>query len=318
MQYKYKLTGSLKERILDEKFFIKLLQGMSMEINGVVVPLTLEDDEGEERPDIKVIQKHIEWLEKLNKTLEIVHAREDLNCETLSAKEEKNIRLIVEGVLEKKRVCLNVDNSTFGTISFGNLKLMICALHRNDDGKFDLFSYYDAPVLFKGVMKDNTEFDSTYFIMLTKDQMISVSNIDLHEIIKNIKKVKISAGYINQVTLFLLELIKVYDETNNDEYYDKALELCDWLRKKDYNRDNVVHILNYYQLKKRKGDLSDRELANLREICRNDNDLTVKLGANILLGKVEAVRKLYARLDDDTKQSFLDYPICKLCDNILG
>lgn len=313
LEYKYKLNGSLKERLDDEKFFLKIWQSKGMEINGVAIHLKLKEDDVVRIPDLGKLQEHIEWLEKVYKALQLVHTKEELDCETLSDKDAKNIQILVEGILEKKNVDLNIEDSTFGTISFGNLKLLICALRRNDDGRFDLFGYYDAPVIYKGVATDKTEFDSTYFLMLTKDEMIEASNIDLPAITKQIKKISISPYYLNDVTLFLLELIKVYDETNDDEYYDTALELCDWLKKKDPNKKSAIHVINKYQLLKRKNNLSEKELTNLRKITRDNADLSLKVGAYILLGEGDKAKAAYAKLDEETKQEFRNYPICKLC-----
>lgn len=166
-------------------------------------------------------------------------------------------------------------------------------------------------------MADETEFDSTYFLMLTKDEMTGASNIDLPEIIKRIKQVAISTNYINQVTLFLLELIKVYDETADDEYYNAALDLCDWLRKNDSNRDNAVHIINKYQPLKRKNILLKKDEVKLRKLISDSNDLSIKTGVYILLGEFEKARDSFAKLDDARKNDFKDYPICRLCKNII-
>ena len=317
LKYKYKLTGSLKERLHDEKFLLYMLQAQNIGINGMTIPFELKDNETGKMPDLGQIQKHIEWLEKVDKSLQLVHSKDDLECETLSDEDERKIHLLVDGILEKKKVSLNIEYSTFGTISFGNLNLLICALRRNDDGKFDLFGYYDAPVVFKGVLDDKSEFDSTYYLMLTKDEMIEASNVDLPVIINHIKKIVISPDYINHVTLFLLELIKVFDETNDDEYYDTAMELCDWIKENVSNEERVVYVINKYQLLKRKNDLSEKELADLRKIARDNADLSIKLGAYILLGEEDKAKEAYARLDEAAKQSFRDYPICIFCKELV-
>ncbi len=316
LKYNYKLNGNLKERLNDEKFFLNIWQANGMEINGVFMHLNLKEDDAGKIPDLEEIQEHVEWLEKVDKALQLVHTKEELDCENLSEKDERNIQLLVKGIIDKKKVDLNIKESRFGTISFGNLKLLICALCRKDSGKFDLFGYYDAPAIFKGITADKTEFDSTYFLMLTKNEMIEASNIDLPEIIKQIKKIPISPYYINNVTLFLLELIKVYDETNDDEYYDTALELCDWLKKQDPNKESAIHMINKYQLLKRKNDLSKKELVNLRKITRDNMDLSLKVGAYILLGEGDKAKETYARLDEEKKRDFRDYPICKLCKDL--
>ena len=315
LKYKYTLKGSLRERIVDEKFFVALLENKSIDIIGHRIPFELKDEAGS-IPDIEQTKKHIEWLEKVDQALRLSHVNEDLICESLSDKEEKNIKLLVSGIIEKKQVSLTQEESTFGTIDFGNQKVMVCALRRNDNGKFDLFGYYDAPIIFKGIMTDKTEFDSSYFLMLTKNEMLKATNIDLPEIIKRLKKVTVTVDYINHVTLFLLELIKVYDEIRNEEYYQNAMELCGWLNGKDPNKSNPVHFINKCQLLKRKDLLTDKENKRLKRIADESEDLSVKTGALILLDKTEEAMQVYSLLDKSVRESFADYPICRFCPDI--
>ncbi len=318
LEYKYHLNGSLKERIKDETLFVSILENKSIEIIGHTIPLEFKDDEKKKMPDIDQIKKHIEWIEKVDRTLGLVHAQEDLISDSLSDKEERNIHLLVEGVLERKQVSLNIDESTFGTIEFGNQRIMICALRRNDNGKFDLFGYYDAPIVFKGVMTDKTEFDSSYFLMLTKNEMLKTTNIDLPEIIKRIRKISVSAEYIEHVTLFLLELIKVYDETGKEDYYQSAMMLCEWLKSKDPNKGNPIHFINKCQLLKRKGLLTDKEIKRLSKIAEECEDLSLKTGALILVDKADEAKNTYAMLDKRVQESFIDYPICRFCPGLAG
>lgn len=66
LKYKYKLNGSLKERLNDEKFLLKLLQTKDMKINDLAIPIELKADKTEHISDIEELQKHIEWLEKVD------------------------------------------------------------------------------------------------------------------------------------------------------------------------------------------------------------------------------------------------------------
>ena len=318
LEYSYHLSGSLRERIKDEKFFVSIIENKSVEIKGYKISLRFNENEKEKMPDINYIKKHIEWIEKVDQTLKLVHAQEDLITDSLSDREERSIHLLVEGVLERKPVSLNVEESTFGTIEFGNQRIMICALRRNDSEKFDLFGYYDAPIVFKGWTKDKIEFDSSYFLMLTKNEMLKNTNIDLPEIIKRIKKISITAEYIDHVTSFLLELIKVYDETGNEEYFQSAMGLCEWIKGKDQNKSNPVHFINKCQLLKRKEMLTDKEINRLNRIAVESEDLSLKIGALILADKVDEAKKIYAMLDKRVQEIFVDYPICRFCPDIVG
>lgn len=310
LDYTYSLNGCLKERVIDEKFFVAVLENKNVNINGNIIPLEFKDNSDRKLPNIVDLKKHIEWVEKIDRTLQIVHAEEDLYGDELSDEEELNIHLLVEGIYENKQVNLNLEGSSFGTINFGNHKILVCALQRKDNGKYDLYSYYDAPVNFKVITENDEEFESSYFVMLNKEVMIRATNIDLPEIISRLQKVQISQGYINQVTLFLLELIKAYDETTDEKYYESAVTLCDWLELIDKD-GNIIHYINKCQLLKRRGLLSDNELNKLRNI-ENVDDPLMKTGIFLLLGKKEEARNIYTTLGGYQKNIFDSYPISKL------
>ena len=80
--------------------------------------------------------------------------------------------------------------------------------------------------------------------MLTKNEMINSVNIDLPRILEKVKSVSVSVGFINHVTLFMLELIKVYDEIGNYAYFNVAENLCNWLMTIDQSKTHLDNDKN--------------------------------------------------------------------------
>lgn len=307
-EYKYELTGSLIERIRDEHFFIDLYTNNYFKLDNVEMVLDLSTNNKEKKIDIKKVQEHLDWLIKINETLEKIHAQDTLRSEQLSKADEMSLRLLVEGVLEKKHVKLNLKESSLGTLTIGNLNLLICALCRNDDEGFDLFSYYDAPIVLKGFMNEE-EFVCPHFVALTKSELSDSSNLDLPYIYKKVTEARVSQGYICHVTLFLLEIIKAFDETGRDELYTYAIKLCSWLKKCDPNND--THVINYYQIKKRKKPLSPRALSIVRRISMESNEAMIRIGAFLLLDEQQSAKEIYKNLSDADREVFNNYPICR-------
>ena len=310
LEYKYMLNGTLKQQIKDEEFFLNVLKGKGLTINGHICHLDVR--EGKEIPSIEAIDKHVEWMKKAIETLELLNVNTDLLNSALTPKDVENLNVLIDGILMKKQLKLSIQDSSVGFMPIGKTKVLLCALKRNDTGKFDLFSYYDAPVVFKGIGADKKEFDSTYYVMLSQNEMINSVNIDLPRIIKRIKSVSVSKGYISHVNLFMLEVIKVYDATSNNEYFTVAEDLCNWLMNIDRSCDSTYHRINYFQIQKRKRKLSAEEQKEISGILTKTTDPTMVIACNILLEKYNLAKNEFERLKDDAKVTFLEFPISHL------
>ena len=310
LKYKYNLSGNLKEKIIDEKFFLSILKSKSISINGNSIPLEIERNADGKNADVDIIQRHIEWMEKLDKALEMIGSKVPLVYEKLTEQDEANIYTLIEGIVEKNLVHIKIGDSPFGFLSFCNQKILLCAI-KKDKGKYELYSYYDAPLIYRGLRADKTEFDCSYYVLLKKEEMIATTNIDLARIINEVKKISLSPDYLCRVNMFLLELIKVYDENQNEEYFKNAKVLAKWLQEKEHD-ENMVSTLNCLQLKKRKTPLTRNEKNILQSFENATEDLFIRIGTNILLERFNKAQELFVQLNDFEKNEFRNFPICKL------
>lgn len=316
VKYNYKLSGTLKQRIVAEKMMLKIIEEGYITVNGINIPLNMKNAESKCNMNAVDMKKHIDWLEKVARALEISRCTEDLDCNNLTQKDDINIRLLVDGLIEKKQLALNAKESTFGTITIGNLCIMICALQRLDNMKFELFPYYEAPIIMNGIAENGSEFESSYYLMLTKEEILKASNIDLEYIIGELSKIEINDNYISSVIYLLLEIIGAYDISLDIKLLNASENLCNWLSENDPVKNNVVHIINALQLKKRKQNLSKNDVAKLKKINKETLDPVVKTGTYILLEDFESAKLSYKDIPLDKRAEFKNYPICKFCIDI--
>ena len=109
-------------------------------------------------------------------------------------------------------------------------------------------------------------------------------------------------------------MIKIYDETNNSNYLEEALEIIKWLKSKESN--NPIHIINEYQIYKRQRDLYFNEREKLKELIKTSTDFNeyYKLicCAYILLDDFNNFENYFKKLDKSKKNDFKNYPIYSL------
>ena len=109
----------------------------------------------------------------------------------------------------------------------------------------------------------------------------------------------------------LLEIIKMYDNNKNPKCIEAAEKIAIFLNEKF--GDDITKI-NYYQIKKRIGLLSDEEKEELFSIDTN-NDTMLKCCIDILLDNKYNAQKNFKLMKDEEKEFFKSYPIYNLLKN---
>ena len=69
-------------------------------------------------------------------------------------------------------------------------------------------------------------------------------------------------------------------------------------------------VLNHLQIIRRRRELGEDEIQQLNELRKTSDDLAVKCGANILLGRMESAQDCFDEMEDKEKGRFIEYPIC--------
>lgn len=154
------------------------------------------------------------------------------------------------------------------------------------------------------------------FSMLEKN-LLKCVNFDKETIIDSIVELKehnnefVAENY----NLFVLELIKVWDEINDNRYLEVADFILDWIEK---NLEEGIFIINKAQIEYRLNKkLSFETLDQLYKIKFQTKDISTKAAIEILIGNRENFKSLYDEMKVDEKSKFSEYPIYNLFKKIL-
>ena len=52
------------------------------------------------------------------------------------------------------------------------------------------------------------------------------------------------------------------------------------------------------------------EISQLKDLRKKSEDLSVKCGANILLGRMESAQDCFDEMEEKERMRFIEYPIC--------
>ena len=146
---------------------------------------------------------------------------------------------------------------------------------------------------------------------MKKEDLISLSNINLSIMLERIKANELHPIYVNEINLLLLRLLSAYDDTKRDDFLLTAIALSEWLCSLD--RNDAVGLINYLQAIKRKRPLVESEKKHLLQIAYDPNSPNAcKMGANILLEDFSSAELHYNAMETEEQTQYKDYPIMAL------
>lgn len=304
----YTLSGNLNERIVAEKMMIAILKNKTLSICDMEIPLYFTEEE-ERKFNIDKMQEHIKHLIELKDTLDILGVREPLICTNLSEKDEECIRMLILAIKYNKSIGLKENNvMPMSTVSIGNLKILL-HFKRRDNGKYVIEDYKNGNILVEGECHDLTRFPTSVYTILSADDFVKISNLDVKFIVGELKKIN-NQGHLGRVTLTLLELIKAYDMNENKVFLDEAINLAMWLVETE---DDEVAFINLYQCYFRERGLSEEEKNKLDDIIeKNKDNHQIKAAAYILLEDSRRANSLIGIMTTEEKMVFEQYPIYSL------
>jgi len=207
------------------------------------------------------------------------------------------------------------DDMMYGRFKLANLTILIWADRlKENKNAFRLQSYFSEHkiALFEGRdKKGKRPYPITHYALLKKNDFLDGVNIDYGRIVDDLSQNDTASIVTEQIILFMLEMLKAYDEqkTKDDDLLKTAEAYCDWLTENAEDSADIM-VLNRLQIIRRRRELGEDEIQQLNELRKNSDDLSVKCGANILLGRMESAQDCFDEMEYKEKGCFIEYPIC--------
>lgn len=313
-RWNFALKGKLSERILDEEFMIAALQAGGANFGESFLPLFKCSAEEIERFNIPERIENLEFLKRAKEVLTQMHVNTELDCDAMQSHDILNLDRLIAGVLDKNLVSMKDTGSIIGNYRIANITLLVCCLKDEDSGLFRLYDFFDAPLVFKGIDSNGKEFDSSVCVKLDREALHLYSNICYSVIAEQIARVSYSDNYGEQLTLFLLEILKAYDDLKLPAHplLQLAKDVMAVIQKNGSEKEKEVIELNAMQIAKRDGSFSKKDSTRLFEMTSDpliNNKPFLMTGIYLLLDNQEQAERYYNQMTKDEKDQFDDYPI---------
>lgn len=315
----FKLTGLLSNRIKDLNFIISIIESGSIDFgeNRKVVLRQMVADTPFDLVSAKKELESYKRIEQFWRSLQVVVDFDIGNIDSNSSFDE--LYLIMKSINGKQPIRVDVDGGYSSYLlhkSISNFKILFfidCV--DKEKSLYKIYNFFDYNGILK-ITRGDTEHIASPYSVLSPDDFIELSNINLSKMLQSYKDlINLNKNIFEPANYDLLNLLLAYDKHNGHpiEILNAAKEIARWLL--DESADNLreeIKIINYLQTIKRERELTSEENTKLYEIADNeDSSLMFKLGANLLLENYKVARIQIEQLCEQDKEAFRSFPIYK-------
>lgn len=310
----FTLKGSLSERIRDLRFMIAAFECGGFQVGESFFSYSEAMPNDLAKFDLDGRKKALSVLERIKSALDKMDVQEDLELDNISNIDLKNLDILVSAVENGQLAPLPDTGSPFGYFNINNLKLLICAIKDSATGKYKIYNFFDAPIVFKCPDMEGELYDCPPFVFLSKEILLDTCNIDTARIRKMLWNAENSLTFPDCAIKLLSETLLAYDEASCKKaiLFNLAEEIIDVIKKRNLDVPSEITRLNELQIQKRKRALTIAESSDLMKIAESDEyDEESIIGAYLLLNNQIAAKQHFEKLDAERQDCFRTYPIYK-------
>ena len=299
----------LSERINQLKFLKNLIEFKQFNIGNVEMPIKAENIKGYSELVSEI--EHLEKIQMLFGSLGIT--TDEFNLGNLSEEDWGKIELLAKAIVDKKAVGQKHELNAITSAEIANYKFMLFA-QKEDNGKYRIYNFFDSEkeILFAYDDGGKKLATSMFTFVFCKSDFTTYNNMDYSKLLPSYEGAAKYNPYItDRANNDMLMALKGYDQMDkkDDRLYQAILSLCDWIIK--YSPDKLpIHIINKYQVVKRKRELTKeekKELCMLLSEVPNDND--VQTAIHLLLDNKTQAELYFDSMNESEKKFFKSLPI---------
>lgn len=303
---------TLSDFITETEFFLEMVEQGEFTLNGVTLPLN-----GASLPDFQERKMVLKYCKDVKKMLDYLGVTEELNINNLSDNDRKNLSNFTGAILYNRKIGFpNIDkNQFYGGFVIANLVIWIWA-NRQPDGMYKIENFFKERHNIALFAEEDVNLKKpipvSQFVLLDKQGLIHISNMNYEIIYEDISQTPISPEYCTKVNFLVLDMIGAYDNQikKDEKLLDLAEKICEWLRNIQSEIDPEILLLNRLQITKRRRALSMSEVVALVKLTEGEYSMATKCGAYLLLDNDNDAQICFDKLSIFEQKEFLKYPIC--------
>lgn len=264
--------------------------------------------------NIYKIDELISNLEKMKTLFDILKIG-DVDTKGFTDTDFKHIDYLVKSIVDKQPV--KQHQTAVITASISKYEVLLLSFEQKD-GKCIIKEFFEGAKDLPFSYKDNEhgkEFliTSPYTVIFNRTDYDKFCNIDYSELIPSYEEAAKHNPYITErANKDMLMALMRYDvsEQKDECLYEAIVTLNDWIIRRSMD-NKVIHLINKYQIIKRKRELTQEEKSKLRELPNrfNSKGNDVMTAVSLLLDNKADAEYYYGNMSKKEQKFFDSLPI---------
>lgn len=313
-RFTFRYQSKLHDVRKDLAFIEALLRGNFVSFDGVDT-LKLESDP-EPLRRITSTRPFLDDLDRICSHFEVdprIFTVVDLSPSTYPA-----LKTVVDHITGRRKFDSNSTHPLRQTIEIGGRNLEL--IWWKNGSEWDVHGLFDpSHSLIAGSntdKRDSSNFEPvTPYEFFSATQIANTLNLNRKFLLGAYRRIGGDRG-LDLASGTVFKLLSAADQTldRRSEFLDMAEELNDWILSE--NPDDMVVWLNGMQIRRRRGTLTNDDLARINEVwCQaerkdyGEDSILIELAANVLLRRADGVSYLLSQIDDELRERLEKSPL---------
>jgi len=262
---------------------------------------------------ISTTQEQLTFYCKIIDMLDTLNVSKDLNTKELTTEEKRNIEILIKAFVDKKEIT-NIDKTPTSVlnIKLSNITLKLIVKEKIN-GAHTIEDFFNSEITVSYKDENGNDQITSPYSVLSKDDYLTVSNINFNKILESYKKIVIqNPNIFNRANADMLHILLAFDEKLQIELLTTAKDIAHWILTEGKDINKNIRILNYLQIIKRERQLNKDEIRQLCEVIEDINaSEQEKTGAYLLLDNQMSAEIHFKKLNQEKQALFRTFPIYK-------
>lgn len=315
-KFNYKHSDKIRVLAKDLDFMISYLETGEFQVNNVTFPFDYNGADFSNF-DLEKEKKRLEYVNRIIDVLDLLRCDDDLIISTLSGEDWRNLDRLIEAFIDKKPVQnLKPDIPPVCCMKVSNLRFVLHFKKCEEAGGYEIYDFFKSELSVVYEKETNVRLPISQFFILHADDLLTLSNIDYDVLLPSFQSVERHFDTINRANWFLLDSLIAYDKASGNRK-EKLIKVCDEFSKwifaaSDDELSYEIRLLNRLQTIKRQRNFNIDEISSLYELIETPKiDIETRIGIYLLLDQQQPAELYFAKLTDEGRKRFEEYPIFK-------
>ena len=308
--FNYTRPNMLSKAIKCTQAFQELGKFGYCKLNGNIIEL---DEQSILDITSRDLETEIEELVQISNFMENMRIQKEVDLTYFDKQSLRNLNILNLGLILKKKVALNYNESKLLHLRIANIHIITLYDFETDNIGTMIDIFTETPWCRRGEGKDSSYI--SIFEVLEPNDWLKIDNCDFDSVIASYQilvdnQLKYE-GTNNTIIKIVVAADKAEDVSRSELLLNWAQCLSDWNLK--YSKNCEMTIINDLQIKSRVRKLNSKEMEILSNILVNSNDnYELCFGSLVLLKSKPQADLFWNKLDNETKESYKEFPIYTL------